>query len=55
MYYLDIFNVLLALLCLSHITNKLFIISLRIFHSIGHHNQVWELISSNLQDIQNLG
>jgi len=47
MCYLDIFYALLALLGLSHITNKFFIISLRIFHSIGHLNQVWEFLSRN--------
>ena len=55
MCYLDIFYALLALLSLSHITNKFFIVSQRIFHFIGHNNQVWELLSRNAQGLQNLG
>jgi hypothetical protein len=54
MCYLDIFNALLALLGLSHIINKFFIISLRIFHIFGHLNQVWELFSRNAQAWQKL-
>ena len=55
MSYLDILNALLALLSLSHITNKFFIISLRIFHLVGHLNQVWELLSINVEVFKNLG
>jgi hypothetical protein len=55
MSYLDILNAFLALLGLSHITNKFFFISLRIFHIVGHLNQVWELLSISILVFKNLG
>ena len=55
MYYLYIFNVLQALLCLSHISNKYCISSLRIFHIFDHLNQVWEVLLGSFQVLQKLG
>ena len=49
MYYLDIFNALRALLGLSHIIKKYFLISLGISHAVGYLNQVWELLNRNTQ------
>jgi hypothetical protein len=54
MHYLYIFNVLQALLCLFHISNKYCITSLRIFHIVGHLNQVWEVLLGSFQVLQKL-
>ena len=55
MSYLYIFNVLQALLYLSHISNKYFISSLRIFHIFGNLNQVWEFLFGSCQVLKKLG
>ena len=55
MCYLYIFDVLLAPLGLSHISNKFYIISLRKSHFVGHLDHIWELLSFNFQILENLG
>jgi hypothetical protein len=52
MYYLYFFNVLLVPLSLSYLSSKFCISPFRIFHIVGHLNQVWEVLFVSVQVLQ---